>query len=131
MTKYPLIATAAAGIEALVGKELRDMGYEVQVENGRARFEGSLDDVAHTNINLRTADRIKIVMGDFKAITFDQLFESTKAIPWEDILPMDAEFPVSGKSVNSKLHLFEFNLIPDTSCFCIGFCDFNHPVINI
>ena len=104
MTKYPLIATAAAGIEALVGKELRDMGYEVQVENGRARFEGSLDDVAHTNINLRTADRIKIVMGDFKAITFDQLFESTKAIPWEDILPMDAEFPVSGKSVNSKLH---------------------------
>src|SRR5699024_11256549 len=75
MTIYPLIATAAAGIEALVGKELRDMGYEVQVENGRARFEGSLDDVAHTNINLRTADRIKIVMGDFKAITFDQLFE--------------------------------------------------------
>lgn len=104
MTKYSLIATAAAGIEALVGRELRDMGYEVQVENGRARFEGDLNDIARTNINLRTADRVKIVMGDFEAVTFDQLFEATKALPWEDILPMDAEFPVSGKSVNSTLH---------------------------
>lgn len=104
MTKYKLVATAAAGIEALVGKELRNMGYEVQVENGKAFFEGDDYDIARTNIGLRTADRIKIIMGQFTAKTFDSLFEQTKAIPWEKILPVDAEFPVSGKSVKSTLH---------------------------
>ncbi|AMB98506.1 RNA methyltransferase [Aerococcus urinaehominis] len=99
-----LIATAAAGIEALVGQELREMGYQVEVENGRARFTGNLADIAKTNINLRTADRIKIIMGEFPATTFDQLFEGVKALPWEDILPMDAAFPVAGRSVKSKLH---------------------------
>ena len=104
MTKYKLVATAAAGIEALVGKELRNMGYEVQVENGKAFFEGDDYDIARTNIWLRTADRIKIIMGQFTAKTFDSLFEQTKAIPWEKMLPVDAEFPVSGKSVKSTLH---------------------------
>ena len=104
MTKYKLVATAAAGIEALVGKELRNLGYEVQVENGKAFFEGDDCDIARTNIWLRTADRIKIIMGQFTAKTFDSLFEQTKAIPWEKILPVDAEFPVSGKSVKSTLH---------------------------
>ena len=104
MTKYKLVATAAAGIEALVGKELRNMGYEVQVENGKAFFEGDDYDIARTNIWLRTADRIKIIMGQFTAKTFDSLFEQTKAIPWEKILPVDAEFPVSGKSVKSTLY---------------------------
>ena len=104
MTKYKLVATAAAGIEALVGKELRNMGYDVQVENGKAFFEGDDYDIARTNIWLRTADRIKIIMGQFTAKTFDSLFEQTKAIPWEKILPVDAEFPVSGKSVKSTLH---------------------------
>ena len=78
MTKYKLVATAAAGIEALVGKELRNMGYEVQVENGKAFFEGDDYDIARTNIWLRTADRIKIIMGQFTAKTFDSLFEQTK-----------------------------------------------------
>ena len=104
MTKYKLVATAAAGIEALVGKELRNMAYEVQVENGKAFFEGDDYDIARTNIWLRTADRIKIIMGQFTAKTFDSLFEQTKAIPWEKILPVDAEFPVSGKSVKSTLY---------------------------
>lgn len=104
MTKYKLVATAAAGIEALVGKELRNLGYEVQVENGKAFFEGDDYDISRTNIWLRTADRIKIIMGQFTAKTFDSLFEQTKAIPWEKILPVDAEFPVSGKSVKSTLH---------------------------
>ena len=104
MTKYKLVATAAAGIEALVGKELRNMGYEVQVENGKAFFEGDDYDISRTNIWLRTADRIKIIMGQFTAKTFDSLFEQTKAIPWEKILPVDAEFPVSGKSVKSTLY---------------------------
>ena len=104
MTKYKLVATAAAGIEALVGKELRNMGYEVQVENGKAFFEGDDYDIARTNIWLRTADRIKIIMGQFTAKTFDSIFEQKKAIRWDKILPVDADFPFSGKSVKSTLH---------------------------
>ena len=104
MTTYKLVATAAAGIEALVGKELRTLGYDCQVENGKAYFTGGDYDIAKTNIYLRTADRIKIVFGQFTAKTFDALFEQTKALPWEQILPVDAEFPVSGKSVKSTLH---------------------------
>ena len=104
MTTYKLVATAAAGIEALVGKELRTLGYDCQVENGKAYFTGNDYDIAKTNIYLRTADRIKIVFGQFTAKTFDSLFEQTKALPWEQILPVDAEFPVSGKSVKSTLH---------------------------
>ena len=67
MQTYQLIATAAAGIEALVGKELRDLGYEVKVENGRVRFQGTMKDVIRTNLWLRTADRVKIVVGEFDA----------------------------------------------------------------
>lgn len=104
MKKYQLIATAAAGIEALVGKELRDLGIECQVENGRARFEGDLETIATANLWLRTADRIKIVVGEFDAFTFDELFEKVKALPWEDFLPMDAQFPVAGRSIKSKLY---------------------------
>lgn len=104
MTTYQLVATAAAGIEALVGKELRALGYECQVENGKVFFKGTDDDIAQTNLWLRTADRIKIVFGQFQAKTFDELFEKTKALPWEKLLPVDAAFPVSGKSIKSTLH---------------------------
>lgn len=102
--KFNLMATAAAGIEALVGKELRDLGYEVEVENGRVRFEGTVKDIINTNLWLRTADRIKIVVDEFDAVTFDELFEQTKAIKWDELLPFDAEFPVQGRSKNSILH---------------------------
>lgn len=102
--KFNLIATCAAGIEALVGKELRDLGYDVQVENGRARFEGTEEDIIKTNLWLRTADKIKIVIDEFDAQTFDELFEQTTAIAWDKMLPMDAAFPVEGRSKNSKLH---------------------------
>ncbi|WP_265457618.1 THUMP domain-containing class I SAM-dependent RNA methyltransferase [Enterococcus sp. HY326] len=102
--KFNLVATAASGLEALVGKELRDLGIECQVENGRARFQGDLTTIAKTNLWLRTADRIKIVVGEFDAFTFDELFEKVKALPWEDFLPLDANFPVAGKSIKSKLY---------------------------
>ncbi|WP_413537808.1 THUMP domain-containing class I SAM-dependent RNA methyltransferase [Enterococcus malodoratus] len=102
--QYNLIATAAAGIEALVGKELRDLGIDCQVENGRARFKGDPETIATANLWLRTADRVKIIVGEFDAFTFDELFEKVKAIPWEDFLPMDAEFPVAGRSIKSKLY---------------------------
>lgn len=104
MKQYQLIATAASGIEALVGKELRRLGYDTRVENGRVRFEGNMADVLTTNIWLRTADRIKIVMGEFDAKTFDELFEQTKRLPWDELLPLDANFPVEGKSHRSQLH---------------------------
>lgn len=104
MQKYQLIATAAAGVEALVGKELRELGYQTQVENGRVRFEGTMSDVLRTNLWLRIANRVKIVVGEFDARNFDELFEQTKALAWEDLLPLDANFPVEGKSHHSQLH---------------------------
>lgn len=103
MEKFKLIATAAMGLEALVAKEVRSLGYECQVENGKVIFEGDVTAIARSNMWLRTADRIKIVVGEFRAVTFDELFEKTKALPWEKYLPVNAEFPVIGKSVKSKL----------------------------
>ncbi|MBU8752634.1 class I SAM-dependent RNA methyltransferase [Priestia megaterium] len=103
MTKYKIIATAAMGIEALVAKEVRALGYECEVDNGKVIFEGDELAIARCNLWLRTADRIKVQVGQFKARTFDELFEQTKALNWGDYLPVDAQFPVSGKSVKSKL----------------------------
>jgi putative N6-adenine-specific DNA methylase len=103
MDEYQLIATSAMGLEALVAKEVRDLGYECQVENGKVSFSGDKKAIARTNLWLRTADRIKLKVGEFKATSFDELFEKTKALPWENYLPEDAEFPVIGKSVKSKL----------------------------
>ncbi|GBD81830.1 putative RNA methyltransferase [Tetragenococcus halophilus subsp. halophilus] len=99
-----LIATAASGLEALTGKELRNLGIDCQVENGRARFQGTVKTIAETNLWLRTADRVKIVVGEFDAYSFDELFEKVKALPWEEYLPLDAAFPVAGKSIKSKLY---------------------------
>lgn len=101
--QYELIATCGAGLEALVGKELRALGIECTVENGRARFKGDLETIAKTNLWLRVADRVKIVIGEFNAFTFDQLFEGVKALPWEKFLALDSTFPVAGKSIKSKL----------------------------
>ncbi|WP_071461231.1 THUMP domain-containing class I SAM-dependent RNA methyltransferase [Bacillus massilinigeriensis] len=103
MKSYELIATAAMGLEAIVAKEVRALGYECEVENGKVTYKGDERAIARSNLWLRTADRIKIKAGEFKAYSFDELFEKTKAIPWENYLPVDAEFPVSGKSQKSKL----------------------------
>ncbi|TMU86804.1 class I SAM-dependent RNA methyltransferase [Bacillus sp. BHET2] len=104
MGTYTLIATAAMGLEAIVAKEVKDLGYDCQVENGKVIFKGDETAIARANMWLRTADRIKILVGDFKAYSFDDLFENTKKLPWENFLPVDAEFPVQGKSVKSKLY---------------------------
>ena len=123
--QYNLIATAAAGIEALVGKELRNLGIDCQVENGRARFKGDLETIATANLWLRTADRVKIIVGEFDAFTFDELFEKVKAIPWEDFLPMDAEFPVANQlqkrlslndCVKSTIVLLGFHCLKQVRC---------------
>lgn len=104
MSTYTIIATTAMGLEAIAAKEVRNLGYECKTENGRVLFRGDEKAIARANLWLRTADRIKIRVGRFKAFTFDELFEQTKALSWEQFLPVDAEFPVQGKSVKSKLY---------------------------
>ena len=104
MKTYNLIATAAAGIESIVGNELRHLGYDVQVENSRVRYHGTIEDIIWTNLWLRTADRVKIVVAEFEARSFEELFNKTERVAWEDYLPMDAAFPVEGKSQKSILH---------------------------
>ena len=104
MDKLTLIATTAFGIEALTAREIENLGYtDKSVENGRVTFRGDSLAVARANMFLRTADRVLIKMGEFKATTFEELFQGVKAIPWEDILPANASFPVTGRSVRSGL----------------------------
>lgn len=104
MGKVKLIATAAMGLEALVAREVKDLGYEnVKVDNGKIIIEADEKAICRTNLWLRTADRVKLVVGEFKATTFDELFEKTKALPWGNFIPENGEFPVIGKSVKSTL----------------------------
>lgn len=104
MDGVTLIATCSFGLEALVAKELKDLGYKQQtVENGKVTFNADLNAICRSNMWLRTADRVRLKVGEFKATTFDDLFEQTKALPWSEIIPLDATFPVDGKSVQSTL----------------------------
>ncbi|QGH34744.1 class I SAM-dependent RNA methyltransferase [Gracilibacillus salitolerans] len=100
-----LIATAAMGLEAVVANEVCQLGYEdVAVENGRVTFEADHYAIARCNLWLRTADRVKLLIGEFEAKTYDELFEGTKALPWEQYIPEDGKFPVTGKSHKSTLY---------------------------
>lgn len=103
MQKVTLIATAAMGLESIVAHEVKQLGYEVTVDNGKVIFEAPLSAIPRCNLWLRSADRIKLIVGQFKATTFDELFEATKALPWEYYIAEDGQFPVSGKSVKSTL----------------------------
>src|SRR5699024_9753290 len=98
-----LIATTAMGLESIAAQEVRDLGYKVEVENGKVIFEGDSSAIARSNLWLRVADRVKLVVGEFKAYTFDELFEKTKDLPWEKYIDENGQFPVSGKSHKSKL----------------------------
>ncbi|HEY0826742.1 MAG TPA: class I SAM-dependent RNA methyltransferase [Bacilli bacterium] len=104
MSKYQLIATTPMGLEAVVARELKDLGYDKQkVENGRVTFEGDEYDICRTNLWLRTAGRVLVKMGEFEARSFEDLFEGTKALPWPEWIPQEAEFPVDGRSHKSQL----------------------------
>ena len=105
MRKFELIAPCHFGLEAVLKKEIIDLGYDVlQVEDGRVTFFGDEEAVCRANIGLRTAERILIKVGSFHAETFDELFENTKALPWEDYIPADGKFWVAkAASVKSKL----------------------------
>lgn len=104
MSKIELIATTTFAMEAVVARELKALGYnDLTVENNQVSFRADEEAIARTNLWLRVADRVKLVMGRFHATSFDSLFEQTKNLPWEAWLPANACFPVQGKSVKSQL----------------------------
>ncbi|WP_079709662.1 THUMP domain-containing class I SAM-dependent RNA methyltransferase [Paraliobacillus ryukyuensis] len=104
-TTVTLLATSAMGLESIVANEVKALGYEdVQVENGKVIFKADVQAIPRCNLWLRTADRLKVIIGEFEATTFDELFEQTKALAWHEYIPEDGSFPVTGKSVKSKLY---------------------------
>jgi len=93
------------GLEGLCADEMRRLDLKnVQAENGRVFCDGTLADIPRLNLNLRTGERVLIVMGQFPAPTFETLFEGTKALPWEQFIPREGTFPVKGHCLNSALH---------------------------
>ncbi|WP_077299731.1 THUMP domain-containing class I SAM-dependent RNA methyltransferase [Virgibacillus pantothenticus] len=104
MQTVTLIATAAMGLESVVAKEVKNLGYDVQVDNGKVQFEAPINAIPRCNLWLRSADRVKLLVGTFKATSFDDLFEGTKALPWELYIDENGQIPVIGKSVHSQLH---------------------------
>jgi putative N6-adenine-specific DNA methylase len=104
MEQIELIATAAFGLEAVVAREVRALGYEdVTVEDGKVTFRADRQAICRANLWLRSADRVLLKMGAFPATTFEELFQGTKRLNWPDWLPKNANFPVQGKSVRSGL----------------------------
>ena len=105
MEKYELIAPCHFGLEAVLKREILDLGYEIsKVEDGKVTFLADAQGIADANIFLRTTERILLKTGEVKAVTFDELFEKTKAIPWERYIPKDGRFWVAkANSIKSKL----------------------------
>ena len=105
MDRLEWIAPCHFGLEAVLKREIQDLGYKIsQVEDGRVTFYGGIEAVCRANIFLRTAERILLKVGSFKAVSFDELFEKTKSLPWEDYIPADGKFWVTkASSVKSRL----------------------------
>ena len=103
--KYELFAPCHFGLEAVLKREIIDLGYKVtEVVDGRVSFEGDEEAIARCNVFLRTTERVMLKVGSFKAVTFDELFEKTKALPWENFIPKDGKFWVKkASSIKSKL----------------------------
>ena len=105
MKEFELIATATFGLEAVVKREIETLGYEItDSRNGRLTYKGDLRAVVRSNLWLRCADRVYVKMGEFTAKTFEELFQAAKALPWEEWLPVNAHFSVTGSSARSVLH---------------------------
>ena len=103
--KLELVATATFGLEAVVRREIEALGYKIiRTEDGRVTYMGDERAIVRSNLWLRSADRVYVCMGEFTASTFEELFQQTKALPWEDIIPAEGRFPVVGTSVKSALH---------------------------
>lgn len=103
--KFNMIATATFGLEAVVGSELKALGFkDIVIENSRVKFTGDAYDLCRANMWLRTADRVFLEVAEFNAKSFESLFDQINEIPWEVFLPMNAKFPVNAKSVKSTLY---------------------------
>lgn len=99
-----LLIGVAFGLEAIVVRELRELGYEqATVEDGRVRLRAPVNAICRLNLWLRCAERVQVVVGDFPARDFDELFDQTKELPWERWLPVDARFPVNARCVRSTI----------------------------
>lgn len=105
MEMYEFISPCHFGMEAVLKREIYDLGYDIaKTEDGRVTFEGDAEAICRANIHLRTTERVLLKVGEFRAETFDELFEAVKALPWERYLPEDARFWVAkASSVKSKL----------------------------
>ena len=105
METIQLVAPCHFGMEAVLKREIYDLGYDItKVEDGRVTFEGDLETICRSNIFLRTAERVMVQIGRFRATTVDELYENMKALPWEDWIPQDGKFWVKkASSVKSKL----------------------------
>jgi putative N6-adenine-specific DNA methylase len=104
MTSITLIATTTFGLEAVVKRELLALGFnDLKTSEGKIEFAAAIEDIPTTNLWLRSADRVLLKMGEFNAVTFEELFEQTKELPWEEWIPVDGKFNVNGKSVKSIL----------------------------
>lgn len=105
MRKMELIAPCHFGLEAVLKREIIDLGYDIaEVEDGRVTFYGDEEALCRSNIFLRTAERVLLKVGSFRAVTFEELFDKTKELPWEDYIPKDGKFWVAkAASVKSKL----------------------------
>ena len=103
--RFELIAPCRFGLEAVLKKEVTDLGYEIsQVEDGKVTFWGDEAAICRANVFLRTAERVMVKAGSFRATTFEELFQGTKALPWEDLIPEDGKFWVAkATSIKSKL----------------------------
>ena len=100
----PLIATTTFGLEAVVKRECQALGFEnIRTYDGKVEFTGTEADIVKANLWLRCAGRVWVKMGSFHAVTFTELFDQTKALPWGDWIPEDGKFTVVGKSVKSTL----------------------------
>ena len=103
--KFQLVATCLFGLEHLLGEEISALGYErVSTIDGRVTFIGDPEAVALSNIFLRYAERVYIKLGSFRAESFEELFEGTRALPWSDFIGRDDAFPVKGHSIRSRLY---------------------------
>ena len=105
MKQFEFVAPCHFGMEAVLKREILDLGYEIsEVEDGRVTFYGDADAICRANIFLRTAERILLKVGSFRAVTFEELFDKTKELPWEDYIPQNGKFWVAkAASVKSKL----------------------------
>ena len=102
--KMRCYASCSFGLEAVVARELKELGMEnVVSRDARVYFDADAQQLAAANLWLSAADRVYIVLGEFQAHTFDELFEGVRAIPWQQYLPKDASFPVSGDAVRAEL----------------------------